>query len=126
MKNLEGDSINLKVPLNKNYAPVLRLAVSSIASRMDFTWDKVEDLKMALEEVFLLVYKSNGNEEINLDFKIFTDRLEILVKKAAIKSFANSIEQKYSFFIMTGLLDKVDIQPKDKNKFNILMVKNLW
>ncbi|RJQ33286.1 MAG: hypothetical protein C4562_00975 [Actinobacteria bacterium] len=126
MDKTTSDSISLSVPLNENYASVLRLAVASVAARMNFTWDKIEDLKMAIAEAFLLSFRSDDNSEFNLDFNLFSDRLEILVKKSNVEAVQDSMEKKYSVFILTGLMDKVDIKPKGNNKYDIKLVKNLW
>ncbi len=127
MKTATAASVDLVLPLEKKYAQVLRLAVAGIANRLEFNWEQIEDVKLAAEEAFLLVLQANQSSEVHFNFQIKPDGLEINALNANLGEFnIKSYEQKYSFFIMTGLVDKVDIVPKNKNHFDLQLVKKLF
>ena len=44
------DYIEMKIPAKPEYVGVIRLTLSGIASRMGFTYDLIEDLKIAASE----------------------------------------------------------------------------
>lgn len=127
MKTATAASVDLVLPLAKEYAQVLRLAVAGISSRLEFSWEQIEDLKMAAEEAYLLAMQADSAHSIHFNFLIKPDGLIVNIVNAYLGSFdLKAYEQKYSFFIMTGLVDKVDIIPRRKNFYDIQLVKNLF
>jgi len=47
-----GDPIDVEVPLRNEYAAVLRLFVASLGADAGFSIDELDDLKLAVSEVF--------------------------------------------------------------------------
>ncbi|TET53233.1 MAG: hypothetical protein E3J54_04705 [Actinobacteria bacterium] len=127
MKTSTSASVDLALPLRKEYAQVLRLAVAGIASRLDFNWEQIEDIKLASEEAFLLVMQKKMDKNIHFNFLLRPDRIAVNVVNAHLGSFnMQSYEQKYSFFILTGLMDKVDVVPRNESYFDLKFVKKLY
>ncbi len=127
MKTSTSASVDLALPLEKEYAQVLRLAVAGIASRLDFNWEQIEDIKLASEEAFLLVMQKKIDKNIHFNFLLRPDRIAVNVVNAHLGSFnMQSYEQKYSFFILTGLMDKVDVVPRNERYFDLKFVKKLY
>lgn len=126
-KEIAGDQVVVSLPLEKRYASILRLAVAGIASKMDFSWDKIEDLKLAAEEAFLLSLKANEQKTIEFFFDIKKDGLEINLKKVNLSSkIRGSSQERYSFFILTGLMDDVIVEPGEGDWFHLRMLKKVW
>src|SRR5699024_282851 len=77
------DFIELKIPAKAEYVGVLRLSMSGIASRMGFSYEAIEDLKVALSEaatnVVAHAYEKKEKGERTLGFGIYEDRLEVMV-----------------------------------------------
>jgi len=77
------DYIEMKIPSKPEFVGVIRLTLSGIASRMGFTYDEIEDLKIATSEACTNAvqhaYKSNDNGEVVIGFGLFKDRLEVMV-----------------------------------------------
>ena len=44
------DYIEIKIPAKPDYLGVIRLTLSGIASRMGYTYEVIEDIKIALSE----------------------------------------------------------------------------
>lgn len=127
------DFIELKVPAKAEYVGVLRLSLSGIASRMGFSYEAIEDLKVALSEAATNVvshaYEKKEKGELTLGLGVYDDRLEIMVSdqgdsfhfeeiKDRIGPVNNIDEQKpidqlreggFGLYLIEALMDKVEI-----------------
>ncbi|MFJ7726066.1 anti-sigma B factor RsbW [Neobacillus sp. NPDC097160] len=84
------DYIEMKIPAKPEYVGVIRLTLSGIASRMGYTYEEIEDMKIAVSEactnaVQHAYHKDEGGEVI-IGFGIYQDKLEIVVADSG-KSF---------------------------------------
>ncbi|WP_409273165.1 anti-sigma B factor RsbW [Neobacillus sp. SCS-31] len=77
------DYIEMKIPAKPEYVGVIRLTLSGIASRMGFSYDDLEDLKIATSEACTNAvqhaYKNKGQGEVIVGFGLYPDRLEVMV-----------------------------------------------
>ncbi|MEH7442255.1 anti-sigma B factor RsbW [Heyndrickxia sp. MSNUG] len=77
------DYIEMKIPAKPEFVGVIRLTLSGIASRMGFSYDEIEDLKIATSEACTNAvqhaYKNNDNGEVIIGFGLYEDRLEVMV-----------------------------------------------
>lgn len=136
------DFVELKVPAKAEYVGVLRLSVSGIASRMGFSYEAIEDLKVALSEAATNVvehaYEKNGNGELTLRFGIYHDRLEVMVsdqgdsfsfeeiknrigpvnKLEELKPISEIREGGFGLYLIDALMDKVEIN----NKYGVIVL----
>ena len=76
------DYVEMRVPAKPQYVSVMRLTISGLASRMGFSYDDIEDLKIATGEAITNVvhhaYK-DGDGDIMIGCALFEDKLEIMV-----------------------------------------------
>ena len=81
--NQEYDYIEMKIPAKSEYVGVVRLTVSGIASRMGFSFDDIEDLKVVISEACTNAvqhaYKEGEDGEILIGCGVYEDRLELMV-----------------------------------------------
>ncbi|WP_255723666.1 anti-sigma B factor RsbW [Sporosarcina sp. ACRSL] len=77
------DYIEIKIPAKAQYVGVARLMISGIASRLGFTYDDIEDLKIASSEAITNAvqhaYSDDENGEIVVGCAMYEDRLEIMI-----------------------------------------------
>ena len=77
------DFIEMTIPAKAEYIGVIRLSLSGIANRMGFSYEDIEDLKVAISEAITNAvthaYDEDDREEITLGFGVYEDRLEIMV-----------------------------------------------
>ena len=83
-KRSEADVISLQLPSLPEYLGVARLTVSGVANRLGFTYDEIEDIKLAVGEACSNAVKHAYRLEeepglISLSFSIYPDRLVIVV-----------------------------------------------
>ena len=72
------DTISVSIPASPEYLKVVRLIVSSLASRLRFTIDDIEDLKIAVDEMSAYLTGAQGREgTLDLIFDVHDDRIEI-------------------------------------------------
>jgi serine/threonine-protein kinase RsbW len=75
--NLAHDEVRLTVPATAEYARVARIATSGIAARLGFSIDDVEQLKLAVGEVWSTIAGDHGSGRMTVTFAIGTGSLRI-------------------------------------------------
>ncbi|OYD06776.1 anti-sigma B factor RsbW [Paludifilum halophilum] len=123
------DLIELTIPAKAQYVGVVRLAVSGIANRMGFSYDDIEDMKLAVAEACTNAVDHAYTDQlgkVDVIFRIYRDRLEIRIKDegnsfdiAAVKQRSGPIENHLpltamrerglGLHLMETLMDRVDI-----------------
>lgn len=67
---MSKDQVTLTVPARGEYARTVRMTAAELATRMEMTFDEVEDVRMAVEEAF--VYACESVEESAVVTFVFT------------------------------------------------------
>ena len=77
------DYIEIKIPAKAQYVGVARLTISGLASRVGFTYDDIEDLKIASSEAITNVvqhaYLEDEVGEVIVGCALYTDKIEIMI-----------------------------------------------
>ena len=72
------DTISIHIPASPEYLQVVRLIASGLASRLRFTIDDIEDLKIAVDELSAYLTGAQGREgTLEISFDIHDDRIDI-------------------------------------------------
>jgi serine/threonine-protein kinase RsbW len=109
-RDLDEDlqEIRLTLPALTSYARVARLAMTGLASRTGFSYDEVEDLRIAVGEVFgLLVADDRPEGQVRLRCRSSDDRLEILASRSPVAPIAEVTE--LSRQILGAVVDEATI-----------------
>ncbi|MBA2176803.1 anti-sigma B factor RsbW [Halobacillus locisalis] len=127
------DFVEVKVPAKAEYIGVVRLSISGIANRMGFTFEDIEDLKVAISEAITNAvkhaYKETGEGEITIGFGVYDNRLEVMVADhggsfnlGEVKEDIGPYKQDddieelreggFGLFLIDALMDKVEINSK--------------
>jgi serine/threonine-protein kinase RsbW len=65
------DKISIRIPAAPEYIRIVRLVASGLASRLDFTIEEIEDLKIAVDELCAYLTGSQGREgTLEISFEI--------------------------------------------------------
>ena len=90
----DTDRLEFTMPSSSEYVGVMRLAISGIASRLNFTIEDIEDIKIAISEACTnAVQHGYGNEvggRVTVVCDVHPDKLEIQVKDSG-SGFETSI-----------------------------------
>ena len=109
MNNAEQDSIQLSLPLNAAYVSAARLTASSVANRLGFSTDEIEDIKAAVSEACTFIIKkahvdSTGN--FLIQFHMSSKKMSILIQtKGALRQDADEM----SLIMIKALMDHMEI-----------------
>ena len=124
------DFIEIKVPAKSEYVGVVRLSTSGVANRMGFTYEDIEDLKVAISEAMTNAvthaYEESEGGEVTVGFGVYPDRLEVMVADhggsfdlGEVKAATGPYEQSepienlreggFGLFLIDALMDKVEI-----------------
>ncbi|AST94136.1 anti-sigma B factor RsbW [Sutcliffiella cohnii] len=81
--NRTYDYIEMVYPAKPEYVGVIRLSLSGIANRMGFSYDEIEDMKIAISEACTNVvdhaYQGEESGNIRIGFGVYSNRLELVV-----------------------------------------------
>jgi hypothetical protein len=73
-----GDEIRLVLPAEAEYGRIARITASSLALRLGFSFPAIEDLRIALDEMVILLLRPEGRAgSISVTFTVADDRLAI-------------------------------------------------
>ena len=72
------DEVRLAVPAAPEYLGLARVTAAGLASRLGFTYDQVEDLRLAIDEICFGLTGSKGRDGIlELQFHLGSDALAV-------------------------------------------------
>jgi serine/threonine-protein kinase RsbW len=69
----EAAVVSLSIPCRAEYVGVARLAILGVASRLNFSYDEVEDLRLAVGEACTSAIDRSGGESSRTDIRIYCD-----------------------------------------------------
>lgn len=106
------DHISLCVPAKSDYAKTVRMTAAAIASRMEMTYDDVDDVRMAAEEAFVYACDALPDSgEVTLHFRIDDAELRIEVPIATSDRLATEEAERrgaYATFILQSVCDRFE------------------
>ncbi len=129
--------IELSIPHRSEYVSLIRLTVASIANRMGFDVEEIEDIKVALSEACSNAIKHGGcaeDENFTVQFTREQKRLLISVADSGKGYSVESVEPPNTeilnegglgIFIIKSLMDDVRITSGNRQGTSITMIKNL-
>ena len=72
------EKVSIRIPAEPAYLNVVRLVVAGLASRLRFTIDEIEDLKIAVDELSAYLTGAQGRDgTMEISFVVGADRIEI-------------------------------------------------
>jgi hypothetical protein len=67
MATLTRERIELEAPLGGDFQPVVRLIIGGIAERVDFAFEEIDDLQLAVER---LLAEAGSQQSVRLSFEV--------------------------------------------------------
>ena len=111
-------NVLLSVPAQPEFLRVVRVAASGLASRLGFSIDEVDDLRLALDELcFTLIAKGPNDGTIALKYVLNTDRLTIEGTSKLDDGRESSPVGNLSQQILTALVDEHRIWDEGNTSF---------
>ncbi len=116
-----AETIQLTLPLNASYVSAARLTASSIANRMKFDIDEIEDVKAAVSEACTFIIKKITGSYFTIFFNIQSNILTINLCVCA-SAMPETDDDEMSLLMIKALMDELNIERINGN-VNINMLK---
>ena len=113
MTQLHGpaaDHVVLRLPASSAYLSVLRTATAGLASRLDFTIDDIEDLKIAIDEACaMLMPRGVEGAQLTCRFELREHQLDIAVSLPTVDASLPS-RDTFAWTVLSALAGEVDAE----------------
>jgi serine/threonine-protein kinase RsbW len=109
------EKISIRIPASPAYLQVIRLVAAGLATRLKFTLDDIEDLKIAVDELSAYFTGAQGRDgTIQVDFLVHDDRIEILGSgKFAPGQKVRTDLTEFSQMILNTVADEATLEQLD-------------
>jgi serine/threonine-protein kinase RsbW len=105
------DRVVIETPAMPRYVAVIRLTAAAMTSRLGFTLDSVEDLKLAVDEaVSLAIESASPGSKVTVSF-VVTDGALYVSARAPAASAPN--EDSYAWGVLVALSDNARCRFED-------------
>ncbi len=102
------DVVTLRLPAVGAYLSVLRTATASLASRLDFTIDDIEDLRIAVDEACaMLLVQAVPDADLECSFELAGDAIDVSVTVPTLDGEQPS-RDTFAWTVLTALAGEVD------------------
>ncbi|MDQ1713699.1 MAG: serine/threonine-protein kinase RsbW [Frankiaceae bacterium] len=102
------DVVSLRLPADGAYLAVLRTAAAGLASRLDFTLDDIEDLRIAVDEACaMLLPRAADGAALECAFELKPGELDVSVSLATTDGALPS-RDTFAWTVLTALAGEVD------------------
>ncbi|MCW2585032.1 MAG: putative anti-sigma regulatory factor, serine/threonine protein kinase [Frankiales bacterium] len=102
------DTVVLRLPALGAYLSVLRTATASLASRLDFTIDDIEDLRIAVDEACaMLLAQAVAGADLECSFELSADAIAVAVTVPTLDGLPPS-RDTFAWTVLTALAGEVD------------------
>ena len=103
-----NDVVVLRLPAQGAYLSVLRTATASLASRLDFTIDDIEDLRIAVDEACaMLLSHAVAGADLTCSFELAGDAVGVSVSVPTVDGALPS-RDTFAWTVLTALAGEVD------------------
>lgn len=127
--------VELRIPSRAEWVGVARLAVAGIASRLQFSIEDIEDLKLAVAEACTnCIQHASGSQAVRISCAIHPDKIVVTVQDSG-KGFSGRglVPQELGepkvgglgVFLIRSLMDDVDYELNPESGTKLTMTKFL-
>jgi hypothetical protein len=89
-ESVRSERIQLEAPLAPDFQPVVRLIIGGIAERVDFGFEEIDDLQLAVER---LLAEAGGAGMVSLTFDIGEGHVRTRVGPLSERSIADALQE---------------------------------
>ncbi len=114
-KSTAPETISIKIPASPEYLQVVRLVAAGLASRLSFTLEDIEDLKIAVDELSAYITGAHGRSgTLAVSFTLDGDRIRI----RGVGEYTESYEVRtdlteFSRMILETVADSAELSASD-------------
>jgi len=126
MNDNRAENIELLLPCNAAYVSAARLTASSIANRLKFALDEIEDIKAAVSEACTYIIRESSAEKKNdfkINFLLEKDTLQITLL-CSINLSKKKHEDEMGIHMIKALMDTFEVKANKDGTAVLIMRKN--
>jgi serine/threonine-protein kinase RsbW len=117
------DVVVLRLPAAGAYLSVLRTATASLASRLDFTIDDIEDLRIAVDEACaMLLPRAVAGADLECSFELTGDAIGVSVGVLTLDG-EQPARDTFAWTVLTALAGEVDSAADADNRVTLTLRK---
>ena len=114
--------VSLRLPADGAYLSVLRTATAGLASRLDFTLDDIEDLRIAVDEACaMLLPQVAADADLSCEFELSEGLLRVAVSVETVDGQQPS-RDTFAWTVLSALAGEVD-SSVDGKRVTITLLK---
>jgi serine/threonine-protein kinase RsbW len=136
LENAIPELVELRIPSRPEWVALARLAAATVANRIRFSIDEIEDVKLAVAEACTAVIQHEAHGEfIQLTCEALGDSLRIRVHDSGRHTVTVADRQRMNFeeariaglgiFLIRTLMDEVSYDVHPQHGTDLFMVKRL-
>ena len=131
------ETVELKIPARAEWVAVARLAVAAVASRLNFSVDELEDIKLAIAEACTnCIQHSLENDRIEITSEVLSDEVRVSVRDRSVNHKLEAVEKEPGFadgrrteelgiFLIRALMDEVTYRVDAREGTELFMIKRV-
>lgn len=124
MRDGVEEEIRLAVPATPEFLRLARVTASGLASRMQFSFDEVEDLRLAIDELCFMLIGSRGRPgTVDLRYAVRSDALEVVGVGTFEDDQTDPMLASFSKQILTALVDEYAVYRDEQGRAAFRLVK---
>lgn len=117
------DAVHITLPADSAYLSVLRTTTAALASRLDFTLDEIEDLRIAVDEACaMLLAQAHPGSDLSCEFVMARDTLTVNVSVLSVDGREPSTDT-FAWTVLTSLAGEVSSSVDADNRLTIGLQK---
>jgi serine/threonine-protein kinase RsbW len=118
------DVVSVRLPAAAAYLAVLRTTTASLAARLDFTLDEIEDLRIAVDEACcLLLAGAEPGSELTSVFEMSDAAIQVTVSTPTTHGRAPA-RDSFAWTVLSALAGHVDSWTERDGQQTIALVKH--
>jgi serine/threonine-protein kinase RsbW len=136
VEHVVPELVELRIPARPEWVALARLAAATVANRLRFSMEEIEDVKLAVAEACTAVIQHDGHGEfIQLNCEALADSLRVRVHDSGRHGVRAADRQRMNFdeariaglgvFLIRTLMDEVSYDVDPQLGTDLLMVKRL-
>ncbi len=130
-------TVELKIPAKAEWVAVARLAVAAVASRLRFSVDEIEDIKLAVAEACTnCIQHGVPVDQIEITSEVMSDEVRVSVRDHSVGQRLGSVGRDGAFadgkrteelgiFLIRQLMDDVSYRVDAREGTELIMIKRV-
>jgi len=121
------DRVTLTVPARGEYAKTVRMTAAALVSRMDMSYDDVDDVRMAAEEAFIFAADTlSEDDSVQMTFYVEDGRISIEVilgDEPGVPDDEVERRTSYATFILQSVCDEYELSTDAQGVRSLKLLK---